>query len=85
MLLMAQTAWLMRVSAPPQLGGPMPVAVVIEPDVSTASTTYGFSGSPARATGIDAIVAIASAASAGRAVSFPMGLTYYVSPGRNGI
>src|SRR5688572_26802682 len=76
MLLIAQTAWLRRVSTPPQLGGPMPVALVtIEPDVSSASTTYGFSGSPARASGIGAI---ASMASASHAQSFPMAVILWV-------
>ncbi len=81
MLLIAQRAWLRRVSVPPQLGGPTPVAVSIEPDVSSASTTYGFSGSPL-AFVIGAIVMIASVANASHAEDFPMVATYWVGQSR---
>ena len=49
MRLIAQVAWLMRLSLPPQLGGPEPVEACIDPDVSRISTTNGLSGSPADA------------------------------------
>src|SRR5688500_11224276 len=76
MRLIAHVACSMRVSVPPQLGGPDPVGASIEPDVSRINTTYGLRGSPAYA-GLDPQTTT-SMATPSHANSFLMRPPFYV-------